>query len=174
VNERAVVGAPGVDVSPARPEEYAALGDAVLAAYDSLPVRMSDEYRETVRDVARRAGFPDTVVLAARLNGAPVGGATVAFAGSPMASEDWIDAGTGVLRMLGVDPRARGRGAGRALVEAALDVARTRGMGRMRLWTQPFMPAAQRLYEALGFTRFAELDREPMPEVCLLGYQRSL
>ncbi|MCC7108656.1 MAG: GNAT family N-acetyltransferase [Deltaproteobacteria bacterium] len=48
---------------------------------------------------------------------------------------------------------ARGRGAGRALLQQLLDEARARGYRRCYLETLTGMDAAQHLYEALGFTR---------------------
>lgn len=48
---------------------------------------------------------------------------------------------------------ARGRGAGRALLQRLLDEARARGYRRCYLETLTGMDAAQHLYEALGFTR---------------------
>ena len=55
------------------------------------------------------------------------------------------------LRMLGVAPEAQGRGAGRALVEAAAALARSAGKSRLTLGTRPEMAAARRLYERMGF-----------------------
>jgi ribosomal protein S18 acetylase RimI-like enzyme len=62
------------------------------------------------------------------------------------------------MHLLGVAPQARGRGVGGALVERAIRVARGRGAGRLVLWTQPAMQAAQRLYQRFGFARVPELD----------------
>jgi len=50
-----------------------------------------------------------------------------------------------------VAPRARGRGVGRALVEAVTDWARVRAFGRLRLTVSDAAAAAERLYRGLGF-----------------------
>src|SRR5689334_6619166 len=50
-----------------------------------------------------------------------------------------------------VDPRARGRGAGRALMEAAVESARAAGLRRVELGVSDRAPAAAALYERLGF-----------------------
>jgi GNAT superfamily N-acetyltransferase len=55
------------------------------------------------------------------------------------------------LRMLGVDPSARGRGIGRALVEASIDLARAAGKTVMTLRTTDVMHAAHGLYRSMGF-----------------------
>ena len=52
-----------------------------------------------------------------------------------------------------VDAAARGRGAGGALVHAAIEVARQRGAYSMELTSSPWREAANRLYARLGFQR---------------------
>jgi RimJ/RimL family protein N-acetyltransferase len=52
-----------------------------------------------------------------------------------------------------VDPRARGRGAGRALMDAVIAHARAAGHRRLELTVTDRSPAAEALYERLGFRR---------------------
>ncbi|MBX6768591.1 MAG: GNAT family N-acetyltransferase, partial [Actinomadura rubrobrunea] len=77
-------------------------------------------------------------------------------------------------RMLAVRERARGRGAGRALVEACLDRARAADLRGLRLVTQANMPAAQRMYERMGFRRTPERDWTLDNGVRLLAYHMPL
>jgi GNAT superfamily N-acetyltransferase len=51
-----------------------------------------------------------------------------------------------------VVPRGRGQGLGRALVEAAIELARRKGAARMDLGTGEDDTAARALYESLGFS----------------------
>ncbi|HMC08396.1 MAG TPA: GNAT family N-acetyltransferase, partial [Actinomycetota bacterium] len=84
--------------------------------------------------------------------GRPGGGAHPGL-GHPRSEEarlgdDPIEPGTVNMRMLGVDPRARGRGAGRALVEACVRRARQGGKRALTLHTTQAMTVAQNLYTA--------------------------
>ncbi len=56
-----------------------------------------------------------------------------------------------ILNDLFVDPRARGRGVGRRLMEAARDFARKSGALRLELATAKTNATAQRLYHAVGY-----------------------
>ncbi len=74
------------------------------------------------------------------------------------------------LAELYVVPPLRGRGLGRALLEAAIDLARERGADRMDLGTSEADLAARALYERLGFTNREGGEGGPVMHV----YERDL
>jgi ribosomal protein S18 acetylase RimI-like enzyme len=78
------------------------------------------------------------------------------------------------IRAFAVGPQARGRGVGRALVNAVVDRARQEGVSRLLLSTQPAMVSAQYVYRARGFTRVPDRDWSPLPGVDLLAYELVL
>ena len=66
------------------------------------------------------------------------------------------DEDTARLRLLLVEPSARGEGLGRRLVEAAVAFARRAGYREMVLWTHRELHAARRIYAGVGFRKTEE------------------
>jgi len=63
---------------------------------------------------------------------------------------------TAKLRLLIVDPRARGRGLGRRLVEECIAFALAKGYRKLVLWTQSNLAAARAIYRKTGFGKVKE------------------
>ena len=138
-------------IRPARPEDAAAIVALInkLAAFERAPgaVTLTEE---TVR---RDAFGPDRrfEVLLAENEGGLCGGVTLLAGYS-----SWAGAPALIVHDLHVDATARGRGVGRALLEAAAALALARGCCRIDVnvlsWNQP----ARRFYQELGFAPLAD------------------
>jgi DNA-binding MarR family transcriptional regulator/N-acetylglutamate synthase-like GNAT family acetyltransferase len=103
------------------------------ASYEALVARI-------VADYADRAD-PGEAAWIAELDGSPVG---CVFCMRKSAS-------TAQLRLLLVEPRARGRGLGERLVAECLAFARRAGYTEIVLWTNDILVAARRIYQRAGF-----------------------
>jgi GNAT superfamily N-acetyltransferase len=156
-------------IRPARPDEYDAIGELSVRVYLAEGYTRADSpYNAVLRDVEPRAEKAELMVAVDEADRI-LGTVTYAGLGSPYA-EHVSSPEEGSFRMLVVDPTARGRGVGEALVRWCIDRARESGVRSLRLSTLSGMAAAGRLYLRLGFVRTPERDWTPQPGVDLITY----
>ncbi|KQS57991.1 GCN5 family acetyltransferase [Geodermatophilus sp. Leaf369] len=158
-----------LEISPADPADFPAIGELTVSAYVSQGWATPDYARE-LADVAGRASRSE--LLVARLDARLVGSVALVLDGA--FGEITESSDEAAFRMLVVDPSARGQGVGEALVHACLDRSRAAGRTAVVLSTDPRMHAAHRLYERIGFTRLPARDWSPVPGVDLLVYRLGL
>ncbi len=160
-----------IEVREAEPAELLAAGQVVADAYLSLPGARRDAYLERVADAVGRATA--CTILVAVEDGRVLGSVSyVGGAENPFA--DVVQAGEAGFRMLGVAVDAQGRGIGRRLVEACLDLARRDGRTAVAIATSSSMSRAHALYARAGFRRAPERDFEPVVGVRLWAFVRPL
>ncbi|WP_049580345.1 GNAT family N-acetyltransferase [Streptomyces sp. SBT349] len=122
------------------------VGDELVAAMAGLLPQLSPDLPKPTRESLTRVVEGDsTVLLVAEVGGRVVGTLTLLVPVQPSGVRARVED-------VVVDEAARGRGAGRALMEEALRLARELGAGRVDLTSNPRRTAAHRLYEGLGFT----------------------
>lgn len=121
------------------------------ATFEALVARIVADYANG-HDPARETGW------IAEVDGRPVGSVFC------VASEDDPEH-TAKLRLLLVEPSARGLGVGARLVEQCLRFARRAGYTRITLWTNGTLHAARRIYQGAGFTLDDETTREAFGRV---------
>jgi len=76
---------------------------------------------------------------------------------------------TAEIKRLFVRPQARGKGVGKALVEAAIITAQRLGYGEIKLDTLLEMTGAIALYKAAGFASIPPYGSHPYPGLVTLG-----
>ena len=121
------------------------------SSFESLVAGIVADYAER-QDTARRGAEQNDAAREAawiaEVNGEPAG---CVFC---MRKSDT----TGQLRLLLVDPAARGMGIGARLVAECVSFARRAGYSELVLWTNDILVAARRVYEHAGF-RLEEEER---------------
>ena len=163
-------GPANVRVRPAAAHEFERVADLVELGfrngpYGHLPV--SAARTALVRDSAGRAAAGALLVAVDErgTGDADDEAAVVPLLGTASLLRDGATGsrlarpGEAELRLIAVDPDARGRGVGEALVQTALAVAAQWGMDAVVLDTGSLNLPAQRLYERVGFQRLH--DRVP-------------
>jgi GNAT superfamily N-acetyltransferase len=137
--------APGVEISAVREEEFEALLP-LISAYQRF-YEVDDVDPDRNRSFFRRFLAPSEVglLLAARDEaGTILGYACLYWHFSSLQALETV-----LMNDLFVAPEARGRGVGRALIEATAEVARERGAAWVEWSTAPDNHTAQRLYDSL-------------------------
>jgi DNA-binding MarR family transcriptional regulator/GNAT superfamily N-acetyltransferase len=142
-------GAPAIVLRPHRPGDmgWVTSANAMLYAqeygwdisYEALVGKITAEFIEKFDPARERCWI-------AELNGERVGSVFCVAKTNEIAK----------LRLLIIDPRARGLGLGKRLVEECMRFAKDSGYRRMTLWTQSILTAARGIYAKAGFELVAE------------------
>ncbi|BCR04540.1 hypothetical protein DESUT3_16090 [Desulfuromonas versatilis] len=154
-----------ITIRDIRAEEFAAFGGLLVRVYSQLEgfpsVEEQPEYYELLANVGRFAERPSTRVLVALSAEGLLLGGVVYFAdmgqyGSGGTATAMQNASG--IRLLGVDPEARGLGVGKALTNACIELARQHRHRQVILHTTKAMQVAWKMYEKMGFRRSEDLD----------------
>jgi len=168
------------NIAIAEPEEYKEIGQlmaSVYAALDGFPSKDEQPgYYALFDNLQSIANNEHTDLLTARTVDGELLGSVIYFGdmqyyGSGGTATSLKNASG--LRLLAVQPTARGNGVGRVLTDRCVDMARDKKQNQVILHTTSYMQAAWALYEKMGFKRFEEIDfmQEELP---VFGFNLSL
>ncbi|GIG85914.1 GNAT family N-acetyltransferase [Plantactinospora endophytica] len=163
----------GVLVRVAEPADFDAIARLTVAAYRADGQLDSEHgYEQALADVPARAGAGELLVAVDEVTGELLGAVLFVLPGSAYA--EMCVADEAEFRMLAVDPGAQGRGAGKALVRACVDRARSLGRTRVVICARSFSAPALRLYAGFGFVRTPDRDWSPAAGVELHALRLDL
>jgi GNAT superfamily N-acetyltransferase len=143
------------EIAPVSGEDYEQLLPLIAAYQRFYEVEAIDEERN--RGFFRRFLAPseEGLLLGARAEGRFLGYACLYWHLSSTQAADTV-----LMNDLYVEPDARGRGIGRALIGASAEVARERGAAHLEWATAPDNHTAQRLYDSTGAERSEWVEYE--------------
>jgi GNAT superfamily N-acetyltransferase len=139
-------------------DDAAAAGKVVQETYLQLPGYPRDDvYDEALAAVAARAVTSEIVVA---VDGDRIIGCLTYVVHHTSPDYEFDDPEGASFRYFAVARSEQGRGVGAAMVQWCIERARSDGKRRLRIHTLESMPAAQRLYERLGFRRDPANDED--------------
>lgn len=131
------------------PADATSLNAVALAAFGQFENDYSD-WPAMAAAVSKMAELTSSAeIIVAEVDGRIVGGVAYVRSGRPKAS--FFDPSWPIIRMLVIDPSARGHGLGRLLTQACIDRARNDGARLIALHTSPVMAVALPMYLRMGF-----------------------
>ena len=154
-----------MQIRTAQPEEFHKIGTLMVEVYAALPGFPSPEeqpaYYQLLQQVGDLTLNPGTEILVAVEDPGDIVGAVVYFKDMKVygsggtATSEKLAAG---FRLLAVDPAHRGKGIGKALTQACIDLARLQGFQKLVIHSTRAMITAWKMYERMGFRRAEDLD----------------
>ena len=144
--------------------------DAYREYQAHFPPDVWERYAENIMDVRSRLDVSELIV--AERNGHVVGSVTL-YPNVVGAEQGWPPGWAGV-RLLAVDPDARGQGIGRVLMNECMRRSRQRRSLAIGLHTSDIMRVARGLYERMGFVRAPEYDFGAGSSWVVMAYRLDL
>lgn len=168
-------------ISIAAPTELYEIGDLMAKVYsrlDGFPSREAQpSYYDQFYNLSELTFSRSVDVVVAKNQHNAIMGGVVYFSdmkcyGAGGEATTSIANSSGI-RLLAVSSEAQGNGIGRRLTEYCVELARKSSKSRVILHTTQYMPAAWKLYESIGFRRYADIDFK-QAELEVFGFQLSL
>jgi ribosomal protein S18 acetylase RimI-like enzyme len=167
-----------VTIRDAEAADHARAAELLSLAYSEY-LRFGDEepgwidyVAKEVPDISSRSS--DTLIVTEGATGEMLACVTYVAPNTSPVSKQGLPLDWAVIRLLAVDPNARGLGLGRRLAQECINRARADGASVVGLHTVVEMAIAQGLYERLGFVRDPRYDQWPGGNVKILAYRLDL
>ena len=152
-------------IREAKPQEYGQIGALMVEVYSQLegfPKKDEQpEYYQLLANIGTLTNKPSVKLLAAVNSEGKLGGAVV-YIGD---MQHYGSGGTatreknaGGFRLLAVDPKTRGKGLGKALTQACIQLAKKEKQQQLIIHSTQAMQTAWKMYEKMGFARSEDLD----------------
>jgi len=167
-------------IREANPYEFSEIGKLMVTVYSQLKgfpgPSESPEYYNKLNNVGDLTKSPEVKLIVAVTGSGNIGGSVVyfgdmAYYGSGgTATTEKNAAG---FRLLAVDPNTRGKGIGKLLSLACIDIAKTEQQEQLVIHSTKAMQIAWGMYEKLGFKRSKDLDFKK-GELDIYGFRLKL
>lgn len=147
--------------------EFSELGELMVEVYSQLegfpdPTEIPDYYN-TLKNVGELTKNPKTRLIIAVSETGKIEGGLVYYgdmqyygAGGEIVAKQKA----GAFRLLAVNPKTRGEGIGKLLIEACFKQARIDGFKYLIIHSTKYMMVAWKMYEKMGFVRFPKINFE--------------
>lgn len=163
-------------VRDARPDEYDEIADLTWAAYREYARKMTPDAWDGLEQSVRSglAATEPVERIVAERDGRIVGSVQLYPAAANAYNGAIGSSGCPEVRLLAVDPAARGSGIATALMEECIERARRAGATELGLHTSESMQTAIQMYERMGFVRYPADDFHPPGAEVVTAYRRKL
>jgi len=152
-------------IREAKSDEFSKIGALMVSVYSKLDgfpgPKESPEYYDKLKNVGNLTKDPKVKLLVAVSSNGSIGGTVVYFGDMTYYGSEGIatkEKKAAGFRLLAVDPKTRGKGLGKLLTKACIDLALSEKQEQVVIHSTKAMQIAWSMYEKLGFQRSEDLD----------------
>ena len=145
--------------------EFSKIGALMVTVYSQLEgfpgPKESPTYYNKLKNVGELTNDPKVKLLVAVSSNGDIGGSVIYFGDMAYYGSDGTatkEKNAAGFRLLAVDPATRGKGLGKLLTKACIDLAKEQKQEQIVIHSTKAMQIAWGMYEKLGFKRSEDLD----------------
>ena len=152
-------------IREATPGEFSNIGELMVTVYSQLEgfpgPKQSPDYYNKLKNVGNLTKSPKVKLLVAATEEGSIGGSVVYFGDMAQYGSEGTattEKNAAGFRLLAVNPNTRGKGIGKLLSQACIDIAKAEQQEQLLIHSTKAMQIAWSMYEKLGFKRSEDLD----------------